>query len=327
VNFISELIKSKILSKAVVFSCMDHLLLKRGKMVNIEGIVMLLDKFGTELNSSDSINKMKQNELKELNNKLEPYFRELNKLAEESDNSLPGFIKYKIINLNEKKSRGWQESKVDQVLKIKSMKEVHDEFEQSIKESSQNTQTQVISSQNDNPVPGQILNDLKAWKALKLAKKKESQFDWRPIENLYKKERKTIANIFEAFGEAVVDFITEYDDIEYCCSYIKAILIFYKLTKRDKNDTALVVLKCLSNLNDYLLDNKNLIDLWCNMLYLVISCEIFYWYDLEKLVNLVEEQYSVVYEVACKTVQKFYGDYDRKTIFAELKRLKFFQCL
>jgi len=302
---------------------MDHLLLKREKLINIEGIVMLLDKFGTELNSSDSINKMKQNELKELNNKLEPYFRELNKLAE-SDNSLPGFIKYKIINLNEKKNRGWQESKVDQVLKIKSMKEVHDEFEQSIKESNQNTQTQITSSQNDNPVSGQILSDLKAWKALKLAKKKESQFDWRPIENLYKKERKTIANIFEAFGEAVVDFITEYDDIEYCCSYIKAILIFYKLTKRDKNDIALVMLKCLSNLNDYLLDNKNLIDLWCNILHLVISYEIFFWYDLEKLDNLVEEQYSVVYEVACKTIQKFYGDYDRKTIFTELKRLKFF---
>ena len=96
--------------------------------------MILLDKFGTEINSAENLNKIKSQELNLLNVKIETYFESLSNIAKKY--ALPGFIKYKIINLNEKKNRGWLESKVDQVLKIKSLKEVRDEFEQEMKGSS-----------------------------------------------------------------------------------------------------------------------------------------------------------------------------------------------
>ena len=114
------------MSKKVVFQCIDFLI---GTLtqVNIEGIVILLEKFGTSINKPDS--KIKKEELSKLNEKIEIYLVVLDKMREENKN-LPGFIKYKIINLREKKKRGWVESKVDESLKIKTKREVGDEFDQ-----------------------------------------------------------------------------------------------------------------------------------------------------------------------------------------------------
>ncbi len=147
VNFIGELIKSRILSKNVVFQCLEHLQKNLEKLINIEGICMLLDKFGTEINKNEKTNKVISQKLNELNDKLDYYFNTLIEL-ENSNSNLPGYIRYKIINLIEKKKRGWQESKVDQVLKIKSLKEVHQEFEQEIKETSPKNNNSNNSVQN-----------------------------------------------------------------------------------------------------------------------------------------------------------------------------------
>lgn len=116
-----------------MFQCLDHLQKNLEKLINIEGICMLLDKFGTEINNNENNNKMNSDKLQELNDKLDYYFNTLKEL-EQTNTNLPGYIRYKIINLMEKRKRGWQESKVDRVLKIKSLKEVHEEFEQEIKD-------------------------------------------------------------------------------------------------------------------------------------------------------------------------------------------------
>ena len=139
VNFIGELINQKILSKKVVFQCLEHLLTKgknAGGVVyqqNLEGIVILLDKFGTTLNKPDS--KIKKEEFIELNDKVNVF---IGKLTAETDfdTTIPGHIKYKIINLVEKKNRGWTETLVDKLSIIKSVKEVKDdnEYEQNTNE-------------------------------------------------------------------------------------------------------------------------------------------------------------------------------------------------
>lgn len=110
---------------------------------------MLLDKFGTEINNSENSNKLNSQKLQELNDKLDSYFDTLINL-ETTNSNLPGYIRYKIINLIEKKKRGWVESKVDQVLKIKSLKEVHDEYQQHIKETSPNNNNNSVQNQENN---------------------------------------------------------------------------------------------------------------------------------------------------------------------------------
>ena len=61
--------------------------------------------------------------------------------TQENDKNIPGFIKYKIINLVEKRNRKWTESLTDKNLKIKSKQEVSDEYHSELKE-----KTEVVAS-------------------------------------------------------------------------------------------------------------------------------------------------------------------------------------
>jgi len=104
VNFIAELINNKILSKKIIIQCIDHLF-KNPTYINIEGIVILIDKFATRLNS-ELEKKLKPDEKREFNSKINDYLQKLSNTQEEGIKKIPGYIKYKIINLIEKKTKG-----------------------------------------------------------------------------------------------------------------------------------------------------------------------------------------------------------------------------
>ena len=130
VNFIGELINNKILSKKIVFQCVEHLFQNKGDIINLEGICILLDKFGTYINKDDNI---KPQELEKYNELIDSHLETLNYI-QENDKKLPGYIKYRIINLIDKRDRGWYESKVDKVKTIKSKNEVYKEYDQEMRE-------------------------------------------------------------------------------------------------------------------------------------------------------------------------------------------------
>jgi hypothetical protein len=108
VNFISELIIQKILIKKVVFKCIEHLF-QNVNPINIEGIIILLDKFGTSINKNDII---KPKDLSKYNEQINNHLMVLN-LIQENDETFPRNIRFKIINLIDKRDRGWRESNID----------------------------------------------------------------------------------------------------------------------------------------------------------------------------------------------------------------------
>lgn len=135
VNFIAEMIINKILSKKVVNQCINNLFARVEKYdtdnyfmkhVCLEGIVILTDKFGTLINRQDT--KIKVEDQDKFNEDIDGY---LNRLYEIQDNDkiLPGHIKFKIINLIEKKNKDWEESIVESNRKIKGRDEVREEYE------------------------------------------------------------------------------------------------------------------------------------------------------------------------------------------------------
>lgn len=136
VNFIGELINAKILSRKIVFQCLKDLFARVEKVtedpasiliknINIEAIVILIDKFGTLINKPE--NKIKEDELHEFNNLLDMDINKLD-LIQEKD-KIPGHLKYKIINLIEKRRLGWEEGKIDKTIQAKSLKEVRADIE------------------------------------------------------------------------------------------------------------------------------------------------------------------------------------------------------
>jgi hypothetical protein len=135
VNFIAEMIINKILSKKVVNQCINNLFARVEKIekenefmkhVCLEGIVILTDKFGMLVNRQDT--KIKAEDQQKFNEDIDGYLDRLNYL-QENDKSLPGHIRFKVINLIEKKNKNWEESIVESNRKIKGKDEVREEHE------------------------------------------------------------------------------------------------------------------------------------------------------------------------------------------------------
>lgn len=135
VNFIAEMIINKILSKKVVNQCINNLFSRVERLdkdnhfmkhVCLEGIVILTDKFGTLVNRQDT--KIKTEDQEKFNEDIEGYLNGLNDI-QQNDKSLPGHIRFKIINLIEKKNKDWEESIVESTRKIKGKDEVREEHE------------------------------------------------------------------------------------------------------------------------------------------------------------------------------------------------------
>ena len=150
-------------------------------------------------------------------------------------------------------------------------------------------------------------------------------FDWKNIENLIK-DKYSVASILNSFGDVIIDVLKDLTDCEYCFLYINNIIHFYSynLNKKIKNEIVDVALDYLSYINDLSLDNKLLIDMWAYILFSLFKNKIFVSEDFEKLTNITDEQYSVIYEVACRTVQKF-PQKEQSKFFNEFNKLIFFK--
>ena len=262
VNFIGELIKNQILSRKNILGCINNLFKryeKEGgdkllKLFNLEGIVILIDKLGTLLKNQKG--KIKENELKEFENKIDNYINKLNFI--QSNEKLPGHIKYKIINLIEKKKSNWEETQYEKNIHAKGKKEIRKEYEKSIKENSKFSQEDINE---------QIRLDLLTWKE-SIENEEEKDYKWEIITDLYNNHC-NLSQFLEAFIENSIDFVSNEKNLNYANKYISDLLYFYsdKISKEEKKDLTNKTLNLLSRIYDYSLDNKLIIDIFSNVLF------------------------------------------------------------
>ncbi len=308
VNFIAELINSKLLSKKIVFQCISNLFARiekedqQGfiKLINIEGIVILMDKFGTLINKYDQ--KIKPEELVDFNKRIDEYINKLDSLC--SDNSIPGHIRYKIINLIEKRRRGWEESKVDQSNVAKGIKEVREEYE-----NEQRTPGRVLNKLDQEAVNNLVREDLYNFKEHIKNGYSPEEHHWTITEQIFKKYKNTPADFLNALGENCIDFVGKQDDINTAYTYLKEIVTFYERewTKRERNEILEATLFFLQNLNDFSLDNNLLVDVWGGIIYLFDFFKIFSFYDLDRLKDVQDDQLKTIFEV-CNNALAYYDD-------------------
>jgi hypothetical protein len=305
VNFIGELINAKLLSRKIVFQCIDNLFLRiekadesdvhMVKQINLEAIVILMDKFGTLINLHDT--KMKgTDDLNEFNRRIDEYLSKLNSI-QDHDKTLPGHIRYKIINLIEKRRRGWEESKVDKSTTAKGIKEVREEHE--TEQRGTGTGSRTINRIDQEQVNSKIKEDLYAWREHRKNGFPAEDYHWDVTENLIKRTKNTVAEILSAVGESCIDFISKGDDIEFAYLYVREIINYYvpKLDKNSRFEILEVTLFFLQNLNDFSLDNNLLVNVWGGIIYLLEYHKIFAFSDLDKLTEIQDEQLKTIFEV------------------------------
>ena len=134
VNFICELISIRLLTKKIWFHCIYDLFRRyenkkndtKLKIVDLEAIIIFTDKFGTLVNNQKS--KITKFDYKEFISQINDTLVKLEYI--QKNDKIPGHVKYKIINLIEKKKRGWEETKFEKHLIAKGKEDIRKEFEE-----------------------------------------------------------------------------------------------------------------------------------------------------------------------------------------------------
>ena len=308
VNFIGELINNVVLSKKIVFQCIENLFKRfensmdeQLKLINLEAIVILMDKFGTLLKNSES--KMKKEDLDNFNKKIEEYLEKLDIVQKEG--KIPGYIKYKIINLIERKKDNWVESKFQKSIEAKSLDEVRKEAQEAQRIKNNNKDDDKYSQDEIND---KIRIDLNHWKEFIDDGNDKKDYNWEIIEDIYSIHKNTIANILSGFLENCIDFVQNKKTLGFANDYFKDLISFYKKIPKDEkfevSDKAIHLIKVAK---DYSLDNILIIDVWANIVFCLIKYEIMKYDAFNKLKDIGEEELKCVFTIFYKV-----GEYDKK---------------
>ena len=323
VNFIGELINVQLLSKKVVFNCIKNLFQRYEKNeeidtknYNLEAIIILTDKFGTLVKNSI----IKEDVSLEYNSKINEIIEKLDNI--QKNTTLPGYIKYKIINLIEKKKAGWEETLFEKNMIAKSKAQVLNEYE-----SQKNLNSKINNEKgkilNQEEINNKIEKDLKNWKEFIEDGENIKNYDWEIISEIYgeKKNQCSLADILEGFVENCIDFASNEKNIEYANQYLNELISYYSVSLSNTEIKKIVekVIELFSGIANLALDNNNIYDIWANIIIQLITNNILNYENLDEISKkneIIDEDYKGIFKTF-KIIYKFNPKY--KNLFEALK--------
>ena len=309
VYFITELIKNKILSKKIAPLCINHLFKRyenaqgdeKLKLINIQAIVIFTDQFGTLLHSQEK--KIASEEAKKFKKNIDDIFEKLDKVKDEKD--FPSFIKYRIINLIEKKKSGYQRSKFEEYRIAKSKKEL----EQELENQGQITQDNI----ND-----KIKRGLSDYREFVEEEGTSEKYPWKETTYLYDEKKKSLDDILEGYIVNCGDFIEKESNIKYAKDYIKELIEYYgnRILKKEKKELKNRLFKLLDIVKDTAIDVPKIYDIYAYVIFIFLENNIMEVNDLEEIIDekdAIDEDYKIISE----NFKKAY-DYYKKKNFKEV---------
>ena len=280
VNFLSELIKVKLLSKKIMPICIDHLFKKYQKELNsylkpilVESILNFTDNFGTLIHLEKRIKKSE--EVASSKKKLEEFFNKLETIK--NDKELPGHIKYLIINLIEKKKNNFKASKFEKYLKAKSKKELEEELNK-VKKNEKEQEKEEINEK--------IKNDLNEYKEFIEEEGNSEKYPWSITTELYDQKLKSFDDILEGYIISCADFIEKKShNVNYAKDYIRELIMYYneKMKEEEKIDLQTKIFNLLEYVNDLAFETPRIYEIYAYVIYLFIEHNIMKIDDLENI--------------------------------------------
>ena len=278
VNFLTELIKIKLLSKKIMPECIDYLFEKYKnetdthlKLIHVESIVIFTDKFGSLVHSEK--NNMKSEEIKIFKKKLEEIFEKLEKVK--NDKELRGHIKYLIINLIEKKKNNYEESQFEKSLRAKSKQELEEELIKKEK-SKQKEENEEINQkeQEQEEINEKIKNDLNEYKDMVEEEGNSDKYPWSITTELYDEKLKSFDDILEGYITSSADFIEKKNEnIKYARDYIKELITYYneKMKEEEKIDLQKRIFDLFEFVIDLAFETPKIYDIYSYVLFIFIE--------------------------------------------------------
>ena len=278
VNFLTELIKIKLLSKKIMPECIDYLFEKYKnetdthlKLIHVESIVIFTDKFGSLVHSEK--NNMKSEEIKIFKKKLEEIFEKLEKVK--NDKELRGHIKYLIINLIEKKKNNYEESQFEKSLRAKSKQELEEELIKKEK-SKQKEENEEINQkeQEQEEINEKIKNDLNEYKDMVEEEGNSDKYPWSITTELYDEKLKSFDDILEGYITSSADFIEKKNEnIKYARDYIRELITYYneKMKEEEKIDLQKRIFDLFEFVIDLAFETPKIYDIYAYVLSIFIE--------------------------------------------------------
>ena len=315
VYFITELIKIKILSKKIAPVCIKNLFKRyekeegdeKLKLINIQAIVIFTDQFGTLVHSQEK--KIISKDAEEFKKSIDEIFQKLDKVKDEK--GLPGYIKYKIINLIEKRKSGYQKSKLEEYRTAKSKKEVIQELE---------NQDQITQDNINDKIKG----GLEDYRDFVEEEGSSAKYPWKETTYLYDKKEKGLDDILEGYIVSCGDFIEKENNIKYAKDYIKELIEYYsdKIKKKEKKDLRIRLFNLLEIVRDYALETPQIYDIYAYVISIFIDSNIMEISDLEEIIKEKDSNEKDL-KVVSDILEKAYNYYKGKIFREELSKFNY----
>ena len=325
INLIADLIDVKILSQKIGFYCINtlydrYLLLKNKneksmKFIYLEAIITFLSKYGKII-----IKRNKKEHIHKLKNFI---YEKISNIKEEKN--IPGFLKYKIINLIEKEKNNWEDTLFEKSIIPKGKEKTFLENEKKI-----------IEFEDEDTIKEDLINWIKYLNEndiispSKLEEEILNEYEWENIDKLIVNEKVELVEIIRCYLEVSIDLINKKEDIFKANKYINSVIQFYSkyLSQEEINDCNKKLILLFNEVNNLVVDNIFMFEILGNLLYNSIYYMLFNITDLNVFIESDEItlknicnviKYSI--ESSGKNKSKFINDLKQINLFNNNKEL------
>ena len=259
----------------------------------MQAVVIFTEQFGSLVYSQEK--KIDSKEAETFKENIDTIVQKLDQVKD--DKGLPGYIKYSIINLIEKRKNNYQMTKYQKYLDAKSKKEVEKELEEQDK----------ITQDDINEKMKKGLSDYKDF----IEEEGNSEkYPWKETTYLYDRKEKELDDILEGYIEACGDFIDRQSNVKYAKSYIKELIEYYgsKIHRKEKDQLKDRLIDLFKSIRELALDIPQIYDVYAYIIYIFLDNDIMTVSDLKGIIiekDSTEEDLNIVSSI----FQKVYNLY------------------
>ena len=343
-NFISELINVNLLSEEIGFYYLEDLFSKYTnnktnnniKYLCLEAITNLISKFGKIIYNNSKNNKSEE----KLNTFIETNLNKI--ITNESINELPGYIKYKIINLIEKQKNKWEESLFEKSILVKGKNSLESENSNKnnrstcIKTSKAQKKSQKNLINNSDHINSLIKEDIEKYMLYlknsdinlieQLNESINNNYDWSITETLITETHIDLDEIVRSYVEVCIDNITNENKIFIVNEYIKNIINYYSVNLTDENYEIfhMKMINLFLNIREICIDNNLMYQIMGYLMFILIENKLYFIKDLNSFIGKEKEIIICIAKVvkfvitfSGKSCKKYHNDFKQTKLFVD----------
>ena len=315
VCFITELIKIKILTKKIAPVCINNLFERyenirndiKLRLINLEAIIIFTDQFARLVYFKEK--KMEPEEAKTYNDNIKEIIQKLDKIKDIP--SLPGFIKYKIINLIETRKNNYQKPNDEKNKIVPLNEDVEKKYEN----------YELIDQDTINK---RMERDLINYRDFIEEKGSSEEFPWKETTYLYETKGINLDDILEGYILGCCNIIEEESNLKYAKDFIKELIEYYEsdISKEVKRDLKDRLFNLFELVGDYVFELPLLYDVYSYIIYIFLSNNIMEVKDLEGIMSQEEDSLQKINDISI-ILKKIYYYYKEEAFKEELTTFEY----